>query len=521
MQNNMIWKCPNCETINKGGRCQVCGELKPIDSNSNNNLEDIESELINKKHHEDYEQAYKEVNAQFKKSRISFVIVLMLLIIIIFVLIIIMGLKNLPYVHNTDETNAIDVMTIDVMNSNAQLIFKTAMEYSVECAKKGNLVSDGVYYGDLIKSTSSVVFDGSADDMKLYFKNRIYQDELQYYGIIVNNGYPSTAYWSYDSLDDTINGLTQEKIIVQNLMIGIYPQYNSVDTSYQAADISSDNVKTESNITDSNFFYAFDPIIFDKKILECVNKERSDINLYGLKSNNNLLSIEEKLMVEIYNRTYEKGSSKKYFLDTFDYGTFYYEENFDLSVYSNYEEAAQALLDYEKENFSSRWLDKEFQYFELNALKNNDGTYSIVFCLAGDKTINIKGETYERNLLVLDLCDKDLIPPDITDLPYMYNLEVLKLDNNSISGTDVFGKLPKLKELWLDNNGINTLSFLNNCKNIETLTLNKNNISDLTPLSNLTKLKNLYIRYNNISDLSPLESLNNLEEVEYVGNKVE
>ena len=46
----MIWKCPNCETINNSDLCVVCGEAKPVLKKeiSVGNFETAEKDLIEK-----------------------------------------------------------------------------------------------------------------------------------------------------------------------------------------------------------------------------------------------------------------------------------------------------------------------------------------------------------------------------------------------------------------------------------------------------------------------------------------
>lgn len=120
----------------------------------------------------------------------------------------------------------------------------------------------------------------------------------------------------------------------------------------------------------------------------------------------------------------------------------------------------------------------------------------------------------------LDLNGKNLTPADIVNLPYFYNLEVLKLDDNSIPGTDVFAKIPKLNALWLDGNGITNISFLTNCKNLKVLTLNHNQISSVEPFESMMQLEKIYIVDNNISDISPLYKLTNLVELDIKENEI-
>jgi len=158
------------------------------------------------------------------------------------------------------------------------------------------------------------------------------------------------------------------------------------------------------------------------------------------------------------------------------------------------------------------------QYYYATASFSDD-TVCVVFTMIGDKHAPIGDEKYDRELTELDLSGKNLNPTDIGNLPYFYNLEVLKLDDNAIPASDVFSKLPKLNTLWLDNNGITDISFLMGCGNLKTITLNHNNIKNVEPFEEMKQLEGIYIIDNEIEDLTPFYTLINLTDLDIRENK--
>lgn len=523
MSKNIIWRCPNCETINKGDVCFMCGEKRPVHEAAadNDTLQHTSKSNKNEIHNEIPEKKSKQTS----KKRADVLVNVLLTIVLVLLLFVLVCLCYF-FFYPKSETSENEVIAptvnnnLDIMNTNAQFIYKSALDYCVTCTSYGNTVPNGIYCSALEKKKTDFTYDGTFNDMKRYLNSKIGQDTTQYYCVTVKNGLPDTAFWGTEPLDNIVDSITQDKIVEDNLIIGIYPPYNQADEDLKAIDNSAES---ESNSDDESldaFQKSFDIQVFENELLKSINNERASMNVYSIKKNEKLSETSQSLLTDIYNKTYVKGTSKSYFKEMFEYNAAYFEEAFDISSYTNEEEAACGLLAYEKENFSSKWLDEKLQYFMVNTSVNADGTYCIVFCLAGDRTITVKNEIYPRDLTELDLSGKNLTPADITNIPYMYNLETLKLDDNNISGTDIFSKLPKLRVLWLDGNGITSLHFLMSCENLETLTLNHNNISDLSPLSKMTSIKGLYLKDNNISDLKAINSLVNLETVDFRENNL-
>lgn len=523
MSKNIIWRCPNCETMNKGDVCFMCGEKRPAYETTANN--DTSQRKYKSNNNEMGNEIPEVKPKQIRKKHTNILVNILLTIVLVLLLFVLFCLcyyffclKSETSKPNQDTVDSTINNNLDIMNSNAQFIYKSALDYCVICTSYGNSVPDGIYCSALEKEKTDFTYAGTLDDMRNYLNSEIGQDTIQYYCVTVKNGLPNTAFWGTEPLDNIVGSITQDKIIEDNLIIGIYPPYNRADEDLKViGNIAESNSDNELLDTSQK---SFDIQVFEDKLLDNINIERDLMNVYSIKKNENLSEISQSLLTDIYNKTYVKGTSKSYFKEKFEYMSVYFEESFDLSGYTNEDEAACGLLAYEKENFSSKWLDEKFQYFMVNTLVNGDGTYCIVFCLAGDKTITIKNENYPRDLIELDLSGKELTPTDIINIPYMYNLETLKLDDNNIPGTDIFNKLPKLRVLWLDGNGITSLHFLMNCENLETLTLNHNKISDLSPLSKMTSIKRLYLKDNNISDLKAIDSLVNLEVVDFRKNNL-
>lgn len=290
-------------------------------------------------------------------------------------------LKSNNIIESTVNNN------LDIMNYNAQFIYKNALDYCVTCNSYGNSIPNGIYCSVLEKKKTDFTYDGTFNDMKNYLNSEIGQDTIQYYCVTIKNGLPDTAFWGTEPLDNIIGSITQDKVIEDNLIIGIYPPYNQADADLKVKDNITESDLNSDNEAVGAFQKSFDIKVFENELLKSINNERASINVYSINKNEKLSEISQSLLTDIYNKTYVKGTSKSYFKEKFEYMSVYFEETFDISGYTNEEEAACSLLAYEKENFSSKWIDEKFQYFTVNTAVNADGTYCIVFCLAGDKTI--------------------------------------------------------------------------------------------------------------------------------------
>ncbi len=124
----------------------------------------------------------------------------------------------------------------------------------------------------------------------------------------------------------------------------------------------------------------------------------------------------------------------------------------------------------------------------LSTLDTLDAT---VLC----KINNLAGLRYCSNLSWIALGIQEI--SDISELYYLKNLRVLKMDQQRVPCADI--------------------SPLAGSYALEYLDINSNGVEDLTPLTNLTNLQHLNVMYNPINNLSPLQKLINLTELK-VGN---
>lgn len=379
MPDNIIWKCQNCESINKENTCIVCGEKRPTEVDSNNNSQ---QRPRNSGKIEVNDEVPPIVPATLTKKHtgVIIVVILMLMVLISAVVIFLFFYNPGSEASQNNSGNLASAENVEIMNANAQFIYKSVLDYCVLCVSNGNDVSDGIYCTYLENVKSDYTYNGTFEDMRSYLNSTIGQESIQYYAVTIKNGIPDVAFWGTEPLDNIVESVTQYKIIEDNLIIGIYPPYNKAEGELK----NTENAAEVTNIEQIDVeILEFDDKLFESKLLECINNARYSIGLQPIKEESKTSEISQKLITEISNKTYVKGTSKKYFDGVFEYGTFYYEEAFDVNNYANEEETAKKLLEYEKENFSSKWLDEKYQYFAADTFVNDDGTYVIVFCLAG------------------------------------------------------------------------------------------------------------------------------------------
>ncbi|MEJ9411417.1 leucine-rich repeat domain-containing protein, partial [Schinkia azotoformans] len=99
-------------------------------------------------------------------------------------------------------------------------------------------------------------------------------------------------------------------------------------------------------------------------------------------------------------------------------------------------------------------------------------------------------------------------------------LKVLDLSNNQITDISNLSELTNIEELKLSENKIQDISALNQLTNLTALGIPYNEISNINSLSELTKLKYLDLSYNQIDDLSSLSNLINLSELALYNNNI-
>ena len=120
---------------------------------------------------------------------------------------------------------------------------------------------------------------------------------------------------------------------------------------------------------------------------------------------------------------------------------------------------------------------------------------------------------------------------DLTGLEQAYNLTVLNLGGESISGQGLSNSnkisdfsplvgLTQLTTLNLSFNSLSDVSFLSGMTQLRSLYLGNNNLSDVSFLSELTQLTFLYLRNNRITDVSSLAGLTQLTSLALSGNSI-
>ena len=120
---------------------------------------------------------------------------------------------------------------------------------------------------------------------------------------------------------------------------------------------------------------------------------------------------------------------------------------------------------------------------------------------------------------------------DLTGLEQAYNLTVLNLGSESVSGqgwnnsnnisdfSPLFG-LTQLTTLNLSFSSLSNVSFLSGMTQLRILYLGNNNLADISALSELTQLRALYLQSNGITDVSPLARLTQLTSLSLRGNSI-
>lgn len=363
------------------------------------------------------------------------------------------------------------------------------------------------------------------------------------------------------------------------------------------------------------------------EIVSAINKQRENGNIPPLKYDSKAEDIAADILKDIVDGTYVKSTYMSYAYGKFDHMTLYYEKKFGFESSISEAEAADVLLRYESDNFSSDWLKEKYQYIGSDAFDYGDGTWGIVFTLCyndemnttvADKQIKIpdysgltadeyiselkklgltaqilntesdnvpegyvisidggkvgeyydeihiitiykavkpekkeeyitiKGERYSTELTELDLhivpysTEEPVVPilelgnEDIEPLNKMVNLTSLILRCNEITDLTPLKGLINLKKLCLQGDiemyydsdevdvcgSINDISTLSGLSALEILELDGNHISDISPLKSLDHLVRLDLSYNTIRDISPLKKLTALKYLNLEGNPV-
>ena len=177
----MIRRCPDCDTINKGNVCSVCGEQLPppryIESDESINETPIKI-------------VYKTKTAPIW----HLVLIGVISVVVIIGISIVVSKIQIESYKNRSET-------IQTMNHNAQMIYSAALNYCVECSVYGNRMSDGVYIGQIGSSNESPEFMGTQGDFESYISQMYSIDQPQFWCFYIESGLSTVAYWSTETLE--------------------------------------------------------------------------------------------------------------------------------------------------------------------------------------------------------------------------------------------------------------------------------------------------------------------------------
>lgn len=218
MKENFLWRCPNCDTLNSTDICVACGEKRPL--NKPVSADEAISDAYNSGRCSGYAEARKELAAQYSRKRNVWAVIALIML-----LISIVSSICLIFYSNSKPTLSEKNIT---MNSNAQIVYKAALDYCIECCAKGNRVEDGIFVESFVKKDADVTFDGSHSDIKNYFNCTIGQDTKFYFCILFKNGTPQAAAWRMEPFNTEVETITSDTIIEQDQKIGIYPPFGEI-----------------------------------------------------------------------------------------------------------------------------------------------------------------------------------------------------------------------------------------------------------------------------------------------------
>lgn len=126
------------------------------------------------------------------------------------------------------------------------------------------------------------------------------------------------------------------------------------------------------------------------EIIAAVNKQREKLGMSHMMYNPNAEGIAADIVSDIKNGKYADGTAWNYIKGKFDHYQFYYEKAFEISSDTKASDAAESLLKYESDNFSSDWLINDYTYIGASVYDNKDGTYIIVFVMCYNDKENIQ-----------------------------------------------------------------------------------------------------------------------------------
>lgn len=530
-----IWRCPECETLNQGSKCVICGYELLNKSSNNESCSDTEQQPI--------------IN--------------------------LLGQDSLKSVDNS-------IKNISIHNDNQEIDLKS---------RSGSLIKKGVVAAAIIGVLGVVLC------ICIFMFQNINSEKS-----IV-----------FETEQETTEGLTAAAESVTATAV------SDTETIETTAEITP-YVTAEENLT-------IDTQKLGSEIVSAVNEQRESGNIPLLKSDSKAEEIAADILNDIVDGTYVNSTYMSYAYGKFDHMQVYYEKKFGFESSIIEAEAAEALLKYESDNFSSDWLKEKYQYIGSDVFDYGDGTWGFVFTLCyndemdttvvdkqikipdysdltadeymselkrlgltaqiintesddvpegyiisidggkvgeyydeihiitiykavkpekKDEYITIKGERYSTELTELELhivpylTEEPVVPilelgnEDIEPLNKMVNLTSLILQCNEITDLTPLKGLINLKKLCLKGDiemyndpdvvyvfgSINDISALSGLSALEILELDGNRISNISPLKSLDHLVRLDLSYNTIQDISPLKRLTALKYLNLEGNPV-
>lgn len=217
-----IWRCPECETINKEAVCTVCGTEKPIQPNPTQDKEPpphVNAEEIEAPNYGPNNKRVKAVNSTFNG--------LIILIWVLIAIIIAMAIVIYMLVSDKDDSEK------RIANANAQLIYSNALNYCVQCRANGVTVADGGYDGNLSTASGNYSYSGTSDDLDEYLSYMVGGSEnAGVYYIDINNGVPYVSVWNI-SEERLWSNLEKEGVYPPNISgIPIYEEYKELFIQY-------------------------------------------------------------------------------------------------------------------------------------------------------------------------------------------------------------------------------------------------------------------------------------------------
>ncbi len=171
---------------------------------------------------------------------------------------------------------------------------------------------------------------------------------------------------------------TEKDEVVRNAeatVQSVYEELNAQQTEVSVYVTEPVIIGSETEITED----VFDVNLFSDEIIDSLNNDRIKNDLYGLVIHTDAEKIADKIRSDMVNGKY-KSDNKKY-KEGFKSLVIYYEQDFDLSVYRDEVAAANALVQYERQNFSSKWENEKWKYCGVSVSQKDNGKYCIVVCL--------------------------------------------------------------------------------------------------------------------------------------------